>query len=262
MNSAARNFARRNLPASIRKPLGSLFGKLQEYVWLPFLGLVFDLSGDRFKTDGCTFIIPRKTTSLNFRAGFMTNLYEIDERRLVQKFIRPDDSVLEMGACLGIVSCITNKLLRDPSRHIAVEANPNCLPTLHRNRSLNQCNFLIENCAVSNQREVTFYLHPIYIVCGTAQQKSKQAVRVPGRSLQELNDRYGPFSVLIMDIEGGELESLEACSETLHHFRLIVIELHDWVIGTEGVNCCRKILQDAGFNMIERSFVTEAWVRS
>jgi FkbM family methyltransferase len=186
----------------------------------------------------------------------------MDERYLARKFIRPEDSVLELGACLGIVSCVVNKLLRDQTRHIAVEANPFCLPALHRNRDLNQCGFLIENCAVSNQYDVTFFLDPDSITGSTTELSSAFPVRVPGKSLQELFSRYGPFSVLIMDIEGGERKILESSMDTLKQFRLIIVELHEWIIGVEGVNRCREILQRAGFEMIERSFITEAWLRS
>jgi len=64
-----------------------------------------------------------------------------------------------------------------------------------------------------------------------------------------------------MDIEGSELEILESSADTLRNFRLVIIELHDWVIGAEGVNRCRELLQKSGFNMVERSFITEVWVR-
>ena len=109
---------------------------------------------------------------------------------------------------------------------------------------------------------MTFFLHPKFIVGGTAKLKSTLPVRVPGRSLHELLERYGPFSALIMDIEGSELEILESAADPLRNFRLVIIELHDWVIGADGVNRCRELLQQSGFIMAERSFITEAWVRA
>lgn len=261
MSDTLRTFARKFLPPVIRKPLGKAHGKFREFFLLPAEGLIFDLGGGRFKANGCVFIIPKNTTRLAFRSCFFDNSYEIDERRMAQKFVQADDAVLELGACLGIVSCVTNRILREPTRHVAVEANPYCLPSLHKNRDLNKCEFLIENCAISNQRDVVFYLHPKYIVGGTAQVKSTMPVRVPGRSLEELYQRYGPFSVLIMDIEGGELETLKSSGALLANFRLIIFELHEWVIGVEGAQHCREILRRAGFQMAERSYITEAWLR-
>jgi FkbM family methyltransferase len=262
MSNSLGIIARKFLPAAIRKPLGNTYGKFREYLLLPFEGLIFDLGGGRFKANGCIFIIPKNVTRLSFRSCFLDNSYEIDERTLVQKFVQGEDSVLELGACLGIVSCITNRILHNPVRHVVVEANPRCLPALQCNRDLNACSFRLEHCAVSNEQEVTFYLHPKYIVGGTAQVKSTVPVRVPGKSLPELYNQHGPFSVLIMDIEGAELETLKVSAALLKDFRLIIIELHEWIIGAKGVAECREILAGAGFKMAGSSYITEAWSRS
>jgi hypothetical protein len=64
-----------------------------------------------------------------------------------------------------------------------------------------------------------------------------------------------------MDIEGSELETLEASVGSLLDFRLIIVELHEWVIGPKGIARCHAILQQAGFKMVERSHITEAWLR-
>jgi FkbM family methyltransferase len=257
-----RGSARKLLPAFLRKPLGTLAGNFRTYVLYPFLGLLFDLKGGRFKADGCVFVIPKDITSLEFRAVFLLGTHEGDERMLLRKYVLPDDGVLELGACLGIVSCITNKLLRDQKKHVVVEANPYCIPAIHRNRHLNQAGFLVENCAASNQRELNFFVNPTHITGSSAHTRSAVSVRVPGRSLSELDARYGPFSVLIMDIEGSELDTFEASPEALRHFRLIIVELHEAVIGVSGVNRCRELLTLAGFKLVETSYITEVWLRS
>ena len=261
-----RGYARRFLPDSIRKPLGNLIGnvegRLRHSVKLPVQGLMSDLiCRGRFKMDGCVFEVPKNLTSYTLRGCFFDKTYEISERTLVQKFIRPEDSVIELGACLGIVSCTTNKRLNYKARYVAVEANPRCIPILHRNRDLNESGFQIINCAVSNQPEVTLYLDPLMINAATTKNSSTIPVKVEGRSLGELCCRHGPFSVLIMDIEGSELEVLESSTDILQNFRLLVIEFHDWIIGATGVIRCREILQKSGFRMVEQSSITEAWLR-
>ncbi len=258
-----RNFARTFLPPFIRKPLGSLSGMFRAHVLYPFLGLIFDLKGGRFYADGCSFIIPKNITSLEFRACFLMNSYEADERMLLRKYIVPEDSVLELGACLGIVSCITNRRLRNPARHVVVEANPYCLPAIHLNRNRNQAAFLVEHCAVSNEVEVNFFVNPDYVTGSALRNHSAASVsvRAPGRSLKELCARYGPFSVLIMDIEGSELETLKSSTDVIGQFRLIIIELHESAIGVVGVRQCREILEKTGFKMAECSFITETWLK-
>src|ERR1043165_736212 len=174
--SSLRQIARRYLPASVRRPVGYAAGRFNETLVRAIKGAVFDLRGGRFRADGCEFVIPKDITSMAYRACFLNGSYEVEERELVRDFLRPGDAVLEVGACLGIVSCVTNKLLADKSRHVVVEGNPFCIPTLHRNRELNQCGFLIENCALSSGREATFYLHPVYIVGGTTQRETARPV--------------------------------------------------------------------------------------
>lgn len=259
--SRLRQFAREHLPAAIRQPLGRLAGWWDGHVVSPLLGAYFDLTGGTFRADGCEFIIPRDITSRSYRSCFVRGDYEAEERALIRKFLRADDRVLELGACLGIVSCVTNKLLADKTRHVVVEGNPFCLPAIHRNRQHNGCGFLVENAAVSNEREATFYLHPVYVVGGTTQRKSELPVRVPARSLAELDSRHGPFTTLIMDIEGSELEIFSASPEILRRYRLVIVELHDWAIGADGVQRCCEILAAAGLKFQERAGITEAWQR-
>jgi FkbM family methyltransferase len=256
-----RLLAKKFLPAQVRKPMGNIAGRFHTAVICFVEGLFFDYVVRRFRADGCEFEIPKKLTSTAYRACFLKNDYEAEERALIRRFVRSDDSVLEVGACLGVVSCVTNKLLRDNTRHVVVEGNPFCIPAIHRNREINRCGFLVENAALSNQIEVTFYLHPVYIVGGTVQRESSRPVRVPGRSLNELDARYGPFSALVMDIEGAELDALKPSEEILKKYRVVVIELHEWAIGAERVERCREILRRAGLSFKERAGITEAWQR-
>jgi FkbM family methyltransferase len=261
MRDTIRQIARRFLPDSIRKPIGTLAGKSEDFVFNPLCGLIFDLFIRRFRADGCIFEIPRDITSTAYRSCFLKRDYENEERELIKKFVRPSDSVLELGSCLGIVSCVTNKILADKSRHVVVEGNPFCISAIHRNRELNGGGFLVEHCAVGSGREITFYLHPHFVVGGTTQRKSARPVRVPARSLAELENRHGPFNALVMDIEGAEMEVFEVSQDILKNYRVVIIELHEWAIGAEKVVRCREILRRAGLNFKQRAGITEAWQR-
>ena len=264
MEKQIRTLARKFLPSPIRRPLGSVVG----WLYYNVRGLAFDWFVRRLRVDGSEFEIPRDLTWTSER-GILISKNEPEERELVRKFIRSDDSVLEIGGCLGIVSCVTNKLLRDNTRHVVVEGNPFCIPAICRNREINRCGFLVENCALSNQRDVTFYLHPDYVMGGTTQSmmggyipsRGNRSVRVPGRTLAELDTRYGPFSALVMDIEGAELDALEPAEEMLGKYRVVIIELHEWAIGAENVERCREILRRAGLQFKQRAGITEAWQR-
>jgi FkbM family methyltransferase len=261
MEQRIRQAARQYLPPEIRKPLGALAGNFYNYIWRWFLGLLFDLKGGSFRTDGCVFAIPKDVTSRAYRSCFITGKYEDEERELIQRWINPKDRVIELGACLGIVSCTTNKVLSDRTKHVVVEGNPFCIPSLYRNKELNQCGFLIEHCAVDTRPEVTFYLHPNYIVGGSSQRASERPFRIPAKSLQQLERERGPFTALIIDVEGSEREVFEDSKELLKRYRLVVAELHPWAIGEDGVERCREILRESGLEKVGKVGITEAWVR-
>ena len=233
MFESLRALGRECLHPAIRKPLGFAVGKLDETVIRPIQGFIFDITGGHFNIDGCSLVVPKNLTSVGYRSCFLRGDYEAEERELIRTHLRPEDSVLEMGACIGIVSCVTNKLLKDRKRHVVVEGNPLLISAIHRNRELNGCEFLVEQCAVSDQPEVTFFLHPEYIVSGTSQRETDRPVRVLGRSWRELLARY----------------------------RLIIVELHAFAIGEEGVEQCRTLLKEAGLEFVQRAGITEAWVR-
>ena len=261
MVESLRLAARRYLPRQIRQPLGALAGKFDEWVIHGSRGLLFDLMGARLRVGGCTFIIPRDVTTRSWRGCFLWNAYEYHERLLISRLVLPEDRVIELGACLGVVSCLTNRLLADKSKHLVVEANPLCLRSLYRNRELNQAGFLIEHCAVDPRPEVTFYLHPRFIVGGSLQRPTNLPVRLPAKSLRQLERERGPFSVLIIDIEGSEREVFADSVDLLQRYRLVIVELHDTDIGVDGVERCRQILRDCGLELVERSGLVEAWRR-
>jgi FkbM family methyltransferase len=261
MVKTIRSWARKTLPDRVRKPLGTFLGPVELSIARAIEGWIFDVKGGLFRADGCVFSIPKHLTTRNYRACFFRGDYEEEERELVKKYVRPDDAVLEFGACLGIVSCVTNRLLRDKARHVVVEANPKVIPSIYQNRALNNAGFLIEHCAVSNKAEETFYLHPKYIVGGTSQRKTAEAVRLPGRSLRDFEDRYGPFSALIIDVEGSELSVFESAPDVLRKLRLVIAELHPWAIGESDVQRCRDLLAAAGLTFRDGAGITEVWQR-
>jgi FkbM family methyltransferase len=238
-------------------------GLVVHYVKNPLLGVLFDLSGGVFRADGCRFYIPRKMSTIGWRGVCLwLGEYEEDERQLVRQFVRPEASVIELGACLGVVSCVTNQLLRDRSRHLVVEANPLLIPWLHRNREANRSGFIVEHCAVGKPPEVTFYLPSTAVVDGTTKRKSGREVRLPCRSLQDLHERYGPFDTLVADIEGSELEVLEGSAGMLPAYRVVIIELHPSIIGEEKVERCRQILGQSGLRLAGKAGFTEVWQRA
>lgn len=249
-------------PPAVRKTLGEWYVAGFETFIRPVLGLVFDLMGGRFRVDGCEIEVPKELTTRTYRGCFMVDDYEAEERSLIKQYLHPDDSVLELGACIGAVSCVTNKLLKDKTRHVVLEGNPKLMPYLEKNREINHAGFKVLNKAASEEKSVTFYLSDEFIVGGTAQRVSKNPVTVEGSSLRDLDREHGPFTALIMDIEGGECDVIPPSGDFLAKCRLVVWETHDWACGADKTEECRKTLAAAGLRHVATEGDTEAWLRS
>lgn len=227
----------------------------------PIIGLGFDLSGAIYRVDGCRFEIPVHLTDRNYRSAFVFGEYESAERKLIQQFLRADDRVIELGGCIGVLPCLVNSRLISRSNHLVVEANPELIPLLRRHRELNQACFEIEECAVSTEPEVPFAIHRLMTHSGIFVQDATRRIRVRGRSLADLHDSHGPFNVLLIDVEGSELDVLRSSSNLLLKYRLVIIELHNEQLGVEELEECRRLLSAVG---LERSSViqsVEAWIR-
>jgi len=112
--------------------------------WLA--GLAFDVLKRDYRTEGMVFVVPRSLMKRAHRARFFYDVHELDERELVKRWLPDDATVLELGACLGVVSCVINRQLADPTRQISVEPNPQLQEVLRRNRDANRAHFAIRQC--------------------------------------------------------------------------------------------------------------------
>ena len=187
--------------------------------------------------------------------------YENEELSLVNKIPTIEDmSVLELGGCLGVVSVAVNKKLNAPEKHVVVEANPNVIRYLKSNREINHCQFKIENIIVSSRSDGTFYSFD-KLVAGSShrmndeneQNKTKHTIKT--MSLQELADKYDTeFDLIVLDIEGGELEFLEDMGDMSAKY--ILAELHEWIM-YPGFNAeCSKILETMGMSLVAKNGIS------
>jgi len=241
--------------------LRSLPGHFSGRFIRPIIGFGFDVSGGIYRIDGCQFEIPVHLTDRNFRSAFVLGEYETGERKLIRRFLRADDRVIELGGCIGVLSCLVNARLSSRTHHLVVEANSELIPLLTRHRELNQACFQIEECAVSTEREVPFVIHRLMTHGRVFAPGDARLVRVRGRSLADLHYSRGPFNALLMDVEGSELEILRSSKDLLSSYRLVIIELHREPLGAEGLEECRRILTSIGLKRAAAIQSVEAGVR-
>ncbi|MBT8184700.1 MAG: FkbM family methyltransferase [Eudoraea sp.] len=224
-------------------------------------GIYFTLFKKVFTRNGITIHIPFHMTDIPFRGRFVQNKYEKEEATHLARYLEPQDKVLELGSCLGYVSCLTNKLLHNKEEHVVVEANPKLIPWIQKNKLENNCHFKIEHCIISPEKKNEFYIHEL-IVGGSTRRKTMHKIEVKGTTFSELEEKYATdFDTLIMDIEGGELDLLRNHNKEISKFRKIFYEVHPFanILTREEALECETILTGMGFQLVLRDGNFQVW---
>ncbi len=219
---------------------------IHEDTWL--LGRLVELAGDTGKLDGCTFDLNQPVITTFLKSRFFLKSWEEEARYLFKKYQPVDLPLVEFGASIGIVSCITNKQLADPASHIVVEANPNLLPVLEKNRADNQCEFRVLNNAIAYGSEEVHFSFSDRCNEGLISQTASD-ITVPTLSLQKILETEGFSKInLICDIEGHEIDLVENEGQFIgDHVDWIIIEVH----GQLRADKTQTMLEDHGFQLIE-----------
>jgi FkbM family methyltransferase len=218
------------------------------------LGRFVGMSTDIMRLDGCKFSIAKDRVPANVVDLLLSDLYEQPERNALKQFLDPELPVVELGACIGVVSCLTNRRLHKPEKHVVVEANPALLPLLEQNRARNDCHFQIVHAAVLDGAEsVTFNVGDNILASGVHGEE-RQGVVVSTVTLERLlNEHDFERATLICDIEGAELQFVEHELKTLsERVVTIIMELHDRMVGHEPTQRMLAALASVGFKIEKR----------
>jgi FkbM family methyltransferase len=196
------------------------------------------------------------------KVSLLKGKYERFERHAVLKYVRPELPVVELGGCIGVVSCVTNAILINPAAHVVVEANPRVIPILQRNRDRNNCKFEILNAAIAyGQSSVTFALATDFRGGSlrrsdeVSHEKALVTVAATGLGAIVAQRGYDQFT-LICDIEGHEFELVTVDTEILRKVDTLIMETHARLIGEARNNELMEKLSELGFQTIDQdSFV-------
>ena len=203
------------------------------------------------KMDGCTFGSGGIEVE-GLRNDVLNGVFETFERSAVQRYTSPALPVVELGGCMGIVSCITNRRLTNPSAHVVVEANPMVIPLLRKNRRRNHCHFEILNRAIAYGTETIQYA-PSANFAGNPldEQSGTSMVMVKTTGLREILSRPGFESyTLICDIEGHECELVEHEGALVGRAETIILETHARLVGEEKNAAMLARLNQLGFEVV------------
>lgn len=189
--------------------------------------------------------------------------YEGAEVRGALSVISAYDRVLELGAGIGVVGAAV-AINCSPEAMISYEANKRLIPTIE---ALYQTNALAKQIELRNRvllagkdqpKSLTFYLKNSYL--GSSLTDSDHRVTTPVEvSTDSWDDVVRDFkpTVLVMDIEGGELDLLRAADLT--GIRAIILEFHPGVYGVKGMRQAKNILREQGFARHNDVSTREVW---
>ena len=234
---------------------------LIRYPHFLLVGVILKLIDKPFSSNGFKLSVPKKHTSPLFVGSLFFGLSEEDEKHCIDKYLPIDGKILELGGCLGVISCYINKRLKNSSDHIVLEANSDLIPYLEENKDLNNCSFTVFNAIISENNHVDFFISNS-IHSSSFLKKSKIKRNVKGIKIKELQEKCDiKFDTLIMDIEGGEYELLTNTDFNLLSIKTIIFEAHDFnnVLSIQQISEIEKKLEEKGFKLIEKIGTSQIW---
>ena len=189
--------------------------------------------------------------------------YEGQEIAGALEVVREGDRVLELGAGIGVVGAVVAHNAK-PAQVMSFEANPGLMEHIE---ALYALNGLQERITARNEvlisapdapETMAFHIRNSYLGSSLIDSDTRATtqVDVPTASYAQVHAEFAP-NVLLMDIEGGELEFLRHA--TLDGVRAIVIEFHPDAYGVDGMKECKSILERAGFAKVPGHCTRHVW---
>jgi FkbM family methyltransferase len=171
--------------------------------------------------------------------------YEGGELAAIERYIRPEDVVLEMGTGIGFITLFCSRVVGAKSVH-TFEANPSLETKIRKNFALNNM-FPHLTIAVLGDRdgEVEFHLQPEYWSSSRLKYaNSTQSVMVKQLSVNKALEAIRP-TMIVMDIEGGECELVPMMNLT--GVKRFMLELHPFLTGEKAATSVVNRLLSDGF---------------
>lgn len=204
--------------------------------------------GRPVRIDGATIHLTEDVSPL--LAGVLRlQRYEGAERYAVAKFLPRDRPVLELGAGVGAVACLVNRLLVDRTQHWVVDANPRLLPLIDETRRANGAGFHVIHGAIGYDSETVAFGVDDAVGMSRIGLDGPTMITVPTLTFADLQRRTKVQNgTLIADIEGAEAALLEREGDCIAEcIRTIILEVHPDVLGEHRVGALRTRLAELGF---------------
>lgn len=171
---------------------------------------------------------------------------------LLKRTIRQDDTIVELGAGMGLGSILAMK--QGARKAIALEPNPHMLEVITRNAEANKVDVeTVQGCIVPGQTqgETTYHLteeHWSSNIFDYRVEDRLQSLALPVVDVSELLKKYQP-QILAVDIQGAELGLFSGLN--LDSVRDIILVTHTPLIGEKATAETLATITRAGFELKE-----------
>jgi FkbM family methyltransferase len=194
--------------------------------------MVARLTADSIRIRGARISTVSPLISDSTRAQIAFRLYESAELRFVQKYLRPDLDVVELGSSIGVVGSVALRRLDVARRYIAVEADRELAEIARHNFQINSLGrtWTLDVAAIAYGEQAGL---PFAKGAETIEGKLSRAGDTNDENLERLTlsdvlyrhhvDRFA----LIADIEGAEAGMIIEDKSALSRCDQLIIELHD-----------------------------------
>lgn len=203
-----------------------------------------------FTIKGIRLRIPDEQLSPPLIKALESGHYEWNEFAAIEKHLVQGDRVLDIGAGAGFISTRSAHIV-GAENVVCVEASPEMVPVIQRNLNLNAASevTLLHGAVVPDNFEgknVEFKVAKAFWASriNTANSKAENVVSVPALHFTQLLEKYKP-SVVIMDIEGGEVDICQQIWPPC--VRLLIMEIHTKLYSPAIVKAMFDGLSRSGF---------------
>jgi len=155
---------------------------------------------------------------LNLKYGTFDD--ELPEQKMAVRFLTGNEKVLEIGGNIGRNSLIISHILHDDSKLVTLESDANIAKQLIENKDSNNCNFHVENSALSKRKLIQrgWDTKP----SDTLQEGYEWVNTI---TIDDLKNKYNiEFDTLVLDCEGAFYYILMDMPEILNNINLIIME--------------------------------------
>lgn len=210
--------------------MASVGRRVQLWIWKRWPNKTIRLSG------GIRIPVNATEALWSVRTSWLRRSYEPDELDSVQRYLRPDDRVLELGSGCGVITAAAAKITTKGTV-LAYEPNDALGPSITAVLAANGVAAEVRHAMVARRDGTsTFFIATDFrgsssFSAGGGGAPAAREVQVQVHAFDRIAAEFRP-TALLLDVQGTEYELLGASAPDLPmSVRLVGVELHPHIIG-------------------------------